>query len=386
MAERTSQLWHVLDARAIWVKELAHALSCQTPLTGWIPEISWTACLSNQRTTENHADPQLTLHHFPLQRGFAKWPIRILFREEERIIQHLRAVTKSETESVLLCASPHYAAVAELWKGPVVYYMSDLYYAWGEDPAYVNYYDRRMCQRADLVCPVSERGKEYLMERAQCPAENITISPMATRASNVLPEPLLQPMSLPADIADLPRPVIGIIGNLAKNTDWLFLQDAVRKLPDFSWVLVGSTEMPVPDQSHRQAREQLRQQGGRVRFLGPKPYSQLASYAQSFDLALLPYRKIEPTYSGSSTRFYEHLAACRPMFATDGFAELLTKEPLVRVIQNADDFVHRVLQLQKQQFQDGLEADRWKASQHETWEMRASQMRQALEQRLKTIS
>lgn len=386
MAANESQRWHILDARAIWVKELAGALASQTPVLGWIPEISWTAFLSHQITTEKLTDPQLTLHHFPLQRGFAKWPVRNIVREEKRIIRHLKQVTGDAMNAVLLCASPHYAAVAELWPGPVVYYMSDLYYAWGENPSFVNYYDRRICQRADLVCPVSERGKEYLIGRAQCPEEKITISPMATRASNVLQEPLLQPMTLPADISDLPRPVIGIIGNLAKNTDWLFLQDAVQKLPGYSWVFVGSTEMPVPDLEHRQAREQLRQHGGQVRFIGPKPYGELASYARSFDLALLPYRKIEPTYSGSSTRFYEHLAACRPMFATDGFAELLTKEPLVRVIQHADDFVQCVLQLEKQQFQDGLETDRWKASQQETWETRASQMRQALEQRLKIIS
>ena len=35
----------------------------------------------------------------------------------------------------------------------------------------------------------------------------------------------------------------------------------------------------------------------------------LAAYARAFDVAVLPYRRVEPTYSGSSTRFYEHLAA-----------------------------------------------------------------------------
>jgi len=97
---------------------------------------------------------------------------------------------------------------------------------------------------------------------------------------------------------------------------------------------------------------------------------------------LLPYRKIEPTYSGSSTRYYEHLAACRPMYATHGFAELLTREPLVHLVTDAEDFVKQVQTLASRQFVDGIETDRWKASQNETWEVRAEDMLNALRLRM----
>ena len=72
---------------------------------------------------------------------------------------------------------------------------------------------------------------------------------------------------LPPVLEGLSRPVAGIIGNLAANLDW------------------------------------------------------------EFDVAILPYRFGEPNYSGSATRFYEHLAACRPMLATPNVAELQTKQP-----------------------------------------------------------
>ncbi len=379
---QTLDQWHILDTRAIWVKEFAGALAKQTNVLGWMPEISWTGYWRNQERQETNANPVLPLRYFPLQRGFAKWPLRMMLPEAGRIAQRLRAQTKNERECVLMCVSPHYAAVAEQWQGPVIYYMSDFYYAWGEDPAYINYYDRRICKRADLVCPVSARGADYLIEKARCDPAKISISAMATRADNVLLEPLPGPGTLPERIADLPRPIIGVIGNLAKNTDWLFLKQAIAGLPGYSWALVGSTEMPVPDEAHRQAREMLQSQGPRVRFVGPRPYHELADYARSFDVALLPYRKIEPTYSGSSTRFYEHLAATRPMYATDGFAELLTREPLVHLVADADDFIKRILSLAEKQFVDGIEAGRWKASQHETWEARAGQMREELLRRL----
>jgi glycosyltransferase involved in cell wall biosynthesis len=374
--------WHLLDARAIWVKELAAALAKDVSLLGWIPEITWLGRFRHHEYREEHPNPHLTLQHFPLQRGFARWPLRALLPEAPRIVQRLLRYSADPKTTVLLCASPHYAAVAERWPGPVIYYMSDLYYAWGEDPAYINYHDRRLCQRANLVCPVSERGKDYLVQQAACPESKIAISPMGTRAENILDEPLLTPAPLPALIADIPRPVVGVIGNLAANTDWLFLQDAIAALQEVSWIFVGSTEMPIDDSAHAQARSELERHSGRVRFLGPRPYHELADYARSFDVALLPYRKREPTYSGSSTRFYEHLAACRPMLATKGFAELLTKESLVHLVDSASQFVERFRAFQTNDFRDGHEVARWKASKTETWEARASAMRKELATRL----
>jgi glycosyltransferase involved in cell wall biosynthesis len=366
--------WHLLDARPIWVKEFAGALSRQVELQNWFPEISWTGYFKQTQRTSEHLNPPLSLKHFSLQRGFAKWPLRLVIHEGKRIADRLRRETVNESNTVLVCVSPHYAEVAESWSGPVVYYMTDLYYAWGEDPAFINYCDKRICQRANLVCPVSPRGREYLIDKANCSPEKIAISAMATRQSNVLAAPLLHPGKLPADIADLPRPIIGVIGNLARNTDWIFLNEAIARLPEYSWVFVGPTEMNVPDPAHRQIREELQARGGRVRFVGHKPYHELASYAQCVDLSLLPYRKIEPTYSGSSTRFYEHLAACRPMYATDGFAELLTKEPLVHLVFDVESFVNQVKVLAEKGFVDGVEMDRWNASHNETWEARATAM------------
>jgi len=374
--------WHLLDARAIWVKELAGALERDVSLLGWMPEIRWLGRFQRAEWMEAFPNPRLSLRHFPLQRGFARQPLRWLLPEASRIARRLVKHSDDPNRTVLLCASPHYSTVAERWPGPVIYYMSDLYYAWGEDPRFINSHDRRMCQRADLVCPVSERGRDYLVQQAGCSQAKIAISPMATRAENLLDRPLLAPAPLPERVADLPRPVVGVIGNLAANTNWLFLLDAVAALPQVSWVFVGSTEMPVDDPGHARARTTLVGQGGRVRFIGPRPYHELASYARSFDVAVLPYRKREPTYSGSSTRYYEHLAACRPMFSTKGFAELLAKEPLVHLVDSASEFVEQFHELQRQGFSDGIEARRWEASRHETWEVRAAAMRRDLVKRV----
>jgi glycosyltransferase involved in cell wall biosynthesis len=374
--------WHLLDARAIWVKELAAALARDVSLLGWIPRITWTGCLQKNECSSVNENPHLILREFPLQRGFARWPLRYLIPEGTRIADRLRQRSADASKTVLLCASPQYYLAAKHWPGPIIYYMSDLYYAWGDNPRYVNYFDRLICQRADLVCPVSARGKDYLVRHANCPEKKIDISPMATRAENILDAPLLSPALPPASIADLPRPLIGVIGNLAANTDWHFLQDAITRLPGYSWIFVGPTDMPVGDADHRAARTALMKQGGRVRFVGYQPYQELAAYARCLDVAVLPYRQREPTYSGSSTRFYEHLAACRPMAATRGFAELLEKKPLVHLVDSADELVDWIKQLEKMSFHDQLERQRWEASKQETWEARARAIRQELTVRI----
>jgi hypothetical protein len=106
-----------------------------------------------------------------------------------------------------------------------------------------------------------------------------------------------------------------------------------------------------------------------------KPYGELQKYARCVDVAVLPYRKKEPTYSGSSTRFYEHLAAGRPMVATRGFAELLEKVPLVTLVDTPGQMSVALSELMAKGFQDGYELARWEASRKGTWEERARVLR-----------
>lgn len=370
-------IWHVLDVRAVWIKEMASALSRQVPTLGWLPKFCSAAILQNEQEEELTCnDPPLSIRSFPLQRGFARFPLRAIAREHERVMRRLR----ERDDGPLVCTAPHYALVAERWPGPVVYYITDMFSAYRQEPGFIRSLDRKMCKAATLVCPNSQRIADYLVREAQCPEEKLTIIPNATRSTNLLDELALRAGELPADTADLPRPIAGVIGNLAENTDWVLLRKTVDRTPWLSWVLVGPIEMPVVDPEQNHERQQLMTQGGRVRFVGPKPYGELQRYARSFDVAILPYRKKEPTYSGSSTRFYEHMAAGRPIIATKGVEELLHKEPLLRLEDSAEEMIAALEELRALEFRDGYEETRRQASQSETWDARALKLVSALSQ------
>jgi glycosyltransferase involved in cell wall biosynthesis len=258
----------------------------------------------------------------------------------------------------------------------VIYYVTDAFAFPGytDEPEYVIRLDRRMCRRADMVFPNSRRIADYLISQAHCPEDKLLILPNATRAANLLPAPLLEPSEAPSDIADLPRPIAGVIGNLAANMDWEFLHQGIERTPWLSWVFVGPTDMPVSDSKQGRCRAHLMKRGGRVRFTGYKAYGQLRHYARAVDVAVLPYRKREPTFSGSSTRFYEHMAACRPILSTMGFEELLHKEPLLELVDSAEDLAQALNHLKATGFRDGREQLRWETSHAETWEARAQAM------------
>jgi glycosyltransferase involved in cell wall biosynthesis len=266
----------------------------------------------------------------------------------------------------------------------VVYYSTDLTKGYaGMDPEQVVKLDYRMCRVAQAVCPNSQRIADYLQREAACDPARITVIPNATRASNVSELPLLSPSDPPADLRDLPRPIVGVIGNFASNMDWTLLESAVEKTHDVSWAFVGPTDMPIADAEATRLREKLTGLGGRVRFLGSRPYSQLAAYARCFDAALIPYAKSEPTISGSATRFYEHLAACRPILANRAHCELLTKEPLLKLVDDGAALSAEIERLRRNGFSDGLEEMRWKASRNGTWHVRARDLISAVEQRTK---
>jgi glycosyltransferase involved in cell wall biosynthesis len=362
-------VWHILDVGSIWMKELASALASIEPTVAWCPQMESFGMVQSWQRDERLADPPLLITYFPLQRGYARAPIRSLVAFEDKILQGMLSRCSCPEVSPVICSTPYYAPLAEKWPGPVVYYVTDLTFRYaGVNPSQVKALDRRMCRVAQSVCPNSNRIAEYLIQDAGCEPKKITVVPNATRESNIAASPLERPEPGPGDLTNLPRPIAGIIGNLSGNMDWLLMQQAIQRIPYVSWVFVGPTSMPIAEKEQRKARAWSM---AHAHFLGGKPYGELQAYARAFDVAILPYHKKEPTYSGSSTRFYEHLAACRPIISTRGFAELLEKPPLVTLVDTASEMEEALNALRAKGFTDGYEAARWSASRQGTWQERA---------------
>ncbi len=391
----TQPLWHLLQISDVLDLELASALAERVPLLAWEPRRSLAPAMivpgkEDERLVEVApaagsalgAAHAVRVRQMPLLRGFARAPMSWLARTGPSVLARLLAQTPDPERSPLICTTPFFASVAERWPGPVVYWLTDLIAEYSSARRReVHRLDQRMCRAATLVCPNSRRLESYLIETAGCDAAKIQIVPNATRASNLLAQAPPVPEALPHGLQSIRRPIAGVIGNLAGNMDWLLLQRMVEHTPWLTWMFVGPVGMHVADSAARNARTAVMRMAN-TDFVGRQPYGALAGYARAFDVAVLPYRRCEPTFSGSSTRFYEHLAACRPILATRGLDELSSKTPLLELFDTPEEGVEALDRLRAKNFDDDLTSLRWHASREATWQTRATAIEQALATRL----
>ncbi len=378
---RGPECWHVLTESSVPVAEFASALSTLAPVFSWVPHMSHIGLLRHRAQQEpSSGSASLCRIHFPVQRGYSRLPAKLRERSFRKVLESLAANTAEPARSALVCTSSFWAPVAESWAGPVIYYATDFTVAYhGLSAARVLAADRALCGVANLVCPNSARLANFFISQARCDAEKLVVLPNATRAANVRLEPCDRPATLPEDVGQLPRPIAGVIGNMSDNLDWELVCSAMELVPAYTWLFVGPTSDRMFSPRNRKARARA-MRSPRSRFIGSRPYAELFRYARALDVAVMPYDRIDPTYSGSATRFYEHLAATRPMLATRGVEELLHKEPLVTLVDGAEELAAE-LRRRLLQPQDGREEMRRLASQAETWEHRASVMCDALMER-----
>ena len=136
-----------------------------------------------------------------------------------------------------------------------------------------------------------------------------------------------------ADVAALPRPVLGFTGNLvAWKVDFELLIEAARRRPHWSLVLVGPAGADALEQlAHLTALPN-------VHHLGSRPYDRVPEYVAGFDVGLCPYLWNAYARSVFPLKLYEYLAAGKPVVAS-GVPDVAGMEPDVRLVRGADEFV-----------------------------------------------
>jgi glycosyltransferase involved in cell wall biosynthesis len=142
---------------------------------------------------------------------------------------------------------------------------------------------------------------------------------------------------IPADLAGVPRPRLGYIGALSDfKLDLGLLEAAVRKRHDWHWVFIG-------DEPEGQANSVLSRLGSRpnVHMLGWRSYGSLPDYLRGIDVALLPQAINDYTRAMFPMKFFEYLAAGRPVVATQ-LPALAEFRNLFRVAATPQEFIGEI--------------------------------------------
>jgi glycosyltransferase involved in cell wall biosynthesis len=135
------------------------------------------------------------------------------------------------------------------------------------------------------------------------------------------------PAETPADIAAIPRPVLGYVGAADWYTMDVALIEHVSKVrPDWHWVFIGGKSNAV----------QL--SAPNIHFLGPRPYSQLAAYYRHIDVCVLPWvqNNVFTSY-GSAIKVREYLATGKPVVISPLYEYLHT--PGLKIYRSTDEFI-----------------------------------------------
>jgi hypothetical protein len=138
-----------------------------------------------------------------------------------------------------------------------------------------------------------------------------------------------KPAELPADIRDIPRPIVGYLGTINRRIDLNLLERLAAACPQVSFVYIGDVHYQYLDISPLQAH-------GNVHFLRGKDYSELGIYASCTDVWILPY-KPELTPS-SPTKIFDYLATGKPTVSTD-LIEIQRFKDIIYIAKDNDSFV-----------------------------------------------
>ncbi len=120
------------------------------------------------------------------------------------------------------------------------------------------------------------------------------------------------PAAAPADISQIPRPIVGYMGNLKRQLDWELLRELAERHPEWSFLFVG----PTSAQPEPMAGVAMLKRFPNCHFVGSKRVQELPGYVQQFDVCLMPYRVDSYTNSIYPLKLHDYLATGRPVVSS----------------------------------------------------------------------
>lgn len=142
-----------------------------------------------------------------------------------------------------------------------------------------------------------------------------------------------QPWPVPEDIAELPRPLLGYVGNLRDRVDLDLIAKVADRFASASIVLIGS--------AHDRPEVLELAKRPNIHILGVKPYEVVARYIRAFDVAMVPHLRNTLSESMNPLKLYVYFALGVPIVTTD-VANIGDIGPYSAVATSHDSFLKGV--------------------------------------------
>jgi glycosyltransferase involved in cell wall biosynthesis len=330
----------VADINTIWRSRPFAALGELRPVLGLKPQDPLTA-LKQRRLpfgTQAGRENAMKTLSVVLPPGWAtRCAVRAMPKLWAAALQECGRVGRAATG--LMVTSPHYAPLVESVNSsvPTYYYCSDDYQnysCWSAEQmrdleaAVV----RRVCHSFFVSAALRDRAiHDYGVERT-----SVSVSMNATESRFLMEVPTKAIEAIFSQYPRLKRPVVGVIGGVNDRLDFSLLRE-VADVPDVGTLLfVGAASQHAGSDWLELLKHR------RVVAVGRQPHDDLAAWQQLLDVALIPYRKPSFNHFCSPMRLFDHLAAGKPMVATDACAQVREFEDFITIASSTEDFVAAV--------------------------------------------
>jgi glycosyltransferase involved in cell wall biosynthesis len=242
-----------------------------------------------------------------------------------------------------------------------IYYCADEYTTFpGLRPALVAELERRLMDTVDVVVATSralQEAKSARHPRVVYLPHAVDVEHFARACDPATP--------VPADLAALPRPIVGFTGLIRDLVDVEILDTIARRRPDWSVVLIGRRNFdaaPLPRRPN-------------LHYLGERPYAEIPGYLRGLDVCLMPYRRVPTATYMNPVKLREYLAAGKPIVSTP-LPEVVQFGGLVEVAADGDEFVARIARCLAED--PALPARRMASVRDHTWASRAAELAEVL--------
>ena len=286
------------------------------------------------------------------------------FNEKFLLAQIRRAMKKLNFSRVTnLVFNPAAGMIAgKLGEELLIYYCVDEYTAFTGATDGLKQIENELFRKSDLVIVSAEK---LLESKAGFNKNTFLIRHGVDHAH--FRKALAPETPVPAEIKNLPRPIIGFHGLLADWVDFELLKKTAGHFSEGSLVLIGKISVDA------EQKIKILDNLPNVHFLGRKPYAELPAYCKGFDVALNPFAISELTLAANPLKVREYLAAGLPVVSTAiPEVEVLN---LCGIGKTPEDFIRQIeIALEN----PGASRERSEKVKDESWEARVEELREII--------
>ena len=208
----------------------------------------------------------------------------------------------------------------------VVYDCMDELSAFKGAPPALTRREKELLRRADVVFT----GGQSLYEAKRHAHANVRAFPSSVDVAHFARARTSQ--LDPEDQRPIPKPRLGFFGVIDERMDVELLAGIMAARPEWHLVMIGPVVKIDPASLPTR---------NNIHYLGSKAYGELPSYIAGWDVALLPFARIEATRFISPTKTPEYMAAGKPVVSTSitDVVRPYGQRGLVRIADTVEEFV-----------------------------------------------